>query len=306
MHSLCQLPSRRAQRSNFPASSRWIVLAVSLLVSMPAAISQQITVGGVSWHTDYSTAYHQAKQQQRMLLINFLPSDHNETQQSVEQAIADREQLQSQLDEVVLCRVSLDSELEVAGRERRLVDCEGFRELKGGAGFALVDLANPDASHYRDVVSVLPYASGKYYRWNIEGLAETLDLPPGSLSQRTMIWAVRMHPEAPQSTTGHFHGELATGAAAHSSYQAKVKQQGHQNFSSRSQRLGAIAGGSVSEVCAESWPGQSLIDSCIDCVASWRHSSGHWRGVSRPHRAYGYDIRRGGNGIWYGTGIFVD
>jgi hypothetical protein len=41
-------------------------------------------------------------------------------------------------------------------------------------------------------------------------------------------------------------------------------------------------------------------------VDSWRHSSGHWQGVSRPHRAFGYDIRRGRNGIWYGTGIFAD
>jgi hypothetical protein len=62
----------------------------------------------------------------------------------------------------------------------------------------------------------------------------------------------------------------------------------------------------VSEVCAESWPGQGMIDSCIDCVDSWRHSSGHWQGVSRRHRAFGYDIRRGRNGIWYGTGIFAD
>ena len=51
---------------------------------------------------------------------------------------------------------------------------------------------------------------------------------------------------------------------------------------------------------------QGMIDSCIDCVDSWRHSSGHWRGVSRRHRAFGYDIRRGRNGIWYGTGIFAD
>ena len=49
-----------------------------------------------------------------------------------------------------------------------------------------------------------------------------------------------------------------------------------------------------------------MLDSCLDCVDSWRHSSGHWQGVSGRHRAFGYDIRRGGNGIWYGTGIFAD
>jgi hypothetical protein len=64
--------------------------------------------------------------------------------------------------------------------------------------------------------------------------------------------------------------------------------------------------GSASEVVAESWPNQTMIDSCLDCVDSWRHSSGHWGAVRRQHRFFAYDIRRGRNGIWYGTGIFAD
>jgi hypothetical protein len=62
----------------------------------------------------------------------------------------------------------------------------------------------------------------------------------------------------------------------------------------------------ASEVVAESWPDQNLIDSCIDCVDSWRHSPGHWRAVRGRHRLFGFDIRRGRNGIWYGTGIFAN
>jgi hypothetical protein len=121
-----------------------------------------------------------------------------------------------------------------------------------------------------------------------------------------MIWAVRVHPEGPQSTWGQLHPALASGAMQQASYQADVQQQGHQNFGTRFQSLSAAAGSSVSEVCAESWPNQNMIDSCLDCVDSWRHSSGHWRGVAGRHRAFGYDIRRGRNGIWYGTGIFAD
>ena len=133
-----------------------------------------------------------------------------------------------------------------------------------------------------------------------------LDLPPGTLTQRTMILAVRTHPEAPASTYGMHHPTLAVGATQHSAYQASLGVQGHQNFESRYGQLSGAAGGSVSEVVAESWPGQNMIDSCIDCVQSWRHSPGHWRGVAGRHRAFGYDIRRGRNGIWYGTGIFAN
>ena len=59
------------------------------------------------------------------------------------------------------------------------------------------------------------------------------------------------------------------------------------------------------EVVAESWPNQNLIDSCVDCVHSWRQSPGHWSAVQARQASYGYDIRRGGNGIWYATGIFA-
>jgi hypothetical protein len=60
------------------------------------------------------------------------------------------------------------------------------------------------------------------------------------------------------------------------------------------------------EIVAESWPGQGLTDACVDCVQSWRQSSGHWRNVRTPHGSYGYDIRQGANGIWYATGIFAN
>jgi hypothetical protein len=90
-------------------------------------------------------------------------------------------------------------------------------------------------------------------------------------------------------------------AASHSAHQARIRRQGHHGWDVRSQRLG----GAAAEVCAESWENQDLMDSCVDCVASWRQSSGHWSAVRSPQSSYGYDIRRGPNGIWYATGIFV-
>jgi uncharacterized protein YkwD len=97
-------------------------------------------------------------------------------------------------------------------------------------------------------------------------------------------------------------------AQAQSQYQADIGVQGHHNWDSRFQRIsGQLTGyAPPSEVVAESWPGQDLMDSCVDCVASWRQSPGHWSAVSGRHRVFGYDIRRGHNGIWYGTGIFAN
>jgi hypothetical protein len=292
-----------------------VALAVALMFAVrPAsevhAAPQQVSAGGVDWYVDYYEAYRAAAAEKRFLLINVTPAATSAGSQSLQQAaenyIAGSAHLQKQLSAVVRLRVPVDATIDVEGEPKRLLSSGAFNELAGGPGFVLIDLANERESYYGHAVSVLPYAGGKYYHWRPDYLSTILSVPAGTLTQRTMIWAVRIHPEAPQSTGGTFHPSLADGAMQQASYQANVGQQGHQNFGTRFHTLSAAAGGSVAEVCAESWPNQNLIDSCIDCVDSWRHSSGHWQGVSRPHRAFGYDIRRGRNGIWYGTGIFAD
>jgi hypothetical protein len=263
-----------------------------------------VMAAGLEWRTDYSAAYRAAKQHKRMLLVNMIGSGAQ--QQGVEQYIAQNRNLQRKLEQVERLRLPVDAMISVDGKEQRLLGFPAFSHLQGGPGFLMIDLRNEGQPYYGTAVSALPYASGKFYRWSSNHLAVMLDLPPGTITQRTMIWAVRVHPEGPQSTHGQLHPTLAHGATQHSAYQASLGVQGHQNFESRYHQLSGAAGGSVSEVVAESWPGQNMIDSCIDCVASWRHSSGHWRGVSRRHRAFAFDIRRGRNGIWYGTGIFAD
>jgi hypothetical protein len=265
-----------------------------------------VSAGGVDWYVDYYSAYRAAAGEKRFLLINVVPTNMSSAQQSAENYIAQSGRLQEQLKHVVRLRVSCDATICVEGQTRRLLSFGSFAELSGGSGFVLIDLCNTSESYYGHTVSVLPYAGGKYYHFRPDYLSTILSVPAGTLTQRTMIWAVRIHPERPQSTGGMHHPTLADGAMQQASYQANVGQQGHQNFETRFHSLSAAAGSGVSEVCAESWPGQNMIDSCIDCVDSWRHSSGHWQGVSRPHRAFGYDIRRGRNGIWYGTGIFAD
>jgi len=47
-----------------------------------------------------------------------------------------------------------------------------------------------------------------------------------------------------------------------------------------------------------------LLAAAIECVRCWRLSSGHWGAVRESHPVYGYDMKRGDNGIWYATGIF--
>jgi hypothetical protein len=121
-----------------------------------------------------------------------------------------------------------------------------------------------------------------------------------------LMFAVRIHPEAPASTKGEKDAVLTAEAHSHSKYQADIGVQGHHHWENRFQRiLGRLTGGLVpTEVVAESWPNQTLVDSAVDCVHSWRQSPGHWSAVNARHPRFGYDMRLGSNGIWYATGIF--
>lgn len=196
----------------------------------------------------------------------------------------------------VFCRLGMD-----AGGAA-LVGDPSLAEMRRGPGVFVVDhTGGPYAGR---IVSILPRSAGKFYSFSPAHIDELAALPQASLTQRSMILAVRLHPENPQSTSGTCDPVLCAEAEAHAAHQARIRRQGHHGWETRSQRIAAGRGGAA-EVCAESWEHQDLLDSCLDCVASWRQSGGHWNAVRSPQAAYGYDIRRGSNGIWYATGIFL-
>ena len=248
---------------------------------------------GVQRIDDYASALEAARASGAMLLVSVEPQS-GDPGDVVGQHL-ERPDVQERFGRSgtpwVFCRLGM---AEAAG----LVADPSLVELRRGPGVFVVDHAHP--RYAGRIVSILPRRAGKYYRFTTSHVDELAALPEGSLTQRSLILAVRIHPENPQSTQGSCDPSLCAEAESHSAHQARIRRQGHHGWDVRSQRLG----GAAAEVCAESWEHQDLLDSCVDCVASWRQSSGHWRAVSGHHAAYGYDIRRGGNGIWYATGIF--
>jgi hypothetical protein len=272
-----------------------------------------VTVAGLNWHTDYVAACDDAQIAKKILLVNFVPRDTSDAQRGFEKFLQTDKAVRAELKDYVLVRVDEDERaggmlvpLRKKNRDR-LIDDAAFKHLGRKPGLAMLDFRNAKDSYYGDVVTVLPFANGKYYRWKNSQFAVALDLPAGTITQRMMVWAVRIHPEKPQSTVGTMHPELIALATKHSEYQARIGVQGHQHFETRAQTVRFVTqSNQVSEVVAESWENQDLIDSSIDCVLSWRQSPGHWAGVRSRHRLYGYDIRQGTNGIWYGTGLFAN
>ncbi len=235
---------------------------------------------------EYAEAYAKAEQQCRMLVLYFHDKEDGQCRQFEREALNDPT-VRAKLRGCVFARPPLSIAPEA---------------LHGRPGVVIIDLTG--SSHHGRVVSAFPLTRKLSY--TPEQMNIILTLPPGSLTQRTLIYAVRVHPERPASTSGTFDPTLAKEAEQHSLHQAMIQRQGHHNWDRRFRRINAAlpAGLVACEVCAESWPDENLVEAAIECVRSWRTSGGHWRAVRTACPVYGYDMKRGSNGIWYATGIF--
>ncbi|MGO9112154.1 MAG: thioredoxin family protein [Thermoguttaceae bacterium] len=282
-----------------------LLVALSWILCCPLAMGgeRESRVVKVSWETDYGHALDVANRQQRMLLIVFYNPNDLQSQRLDSETLASAE-VQQKLQDFVCLRLPLDAKITCEGKEVVLLKHSALSEMLGRPGVAIADFAHADSKLHGCIVSVFPLTGGISY-----GPAEMkviLDLPPGTLTQRTLIYAVRIHPERPASALGCPDERLLVEAESHSQYQASIRLQGHHGWNSRFPRIAAMLGCSPREVCAESWPGQNLVESAIECVRCWRLSSGHWSAVQARNRAFGYDMKLGANGVWYATGIVAD
>lgn len=280
--------------------------AASVLAEEPAANLR--TEPAV--YEDYVAAVRAAREQQKMLFVLFChPDAKDASREAFETRALANPLVQAALSDFVVAKVPVNAKIKEGDREITLIEHGAYEYLEKRQGIAIVDFKHKGTRHYGYTVTAYPFRPAHYI--TPEALKVILTLPPGTLTQRTLIFAVRIHPERPGSTVGNFHPLLAGEAEKHSSHQASILLQGHHNWENRYHQISArlnekaeAAAGPV-EVCAESWPNQSLVDAAIDCVHSWRQSPGHWNAVRERHGLFGFDMKRGKNGIWYATGIFA-
>jgi hypothetical protein len=276
----------------------------TLWIAIPNWVGAAQVDAPAAWRDDYAAARDAALGARRPLLVWFYDAAHDEANARFHATVLSDTGVAERIRSAyVAVKVPLDVKSQTEGATGRLIDHQAFVELRGQPGLAIIDLADKDSPTHGLVVSIYPLASRSI---TPEHLTVLLNLPPGTITQRTLIFAVRTHPNRPASATGNMHPLLSTEAAAHSQYQARINFQGHHNWDARFQSINARlpAGHVAYEVCAESWPGQSLFDAAAECVDSWSQSSGHWGQVSRQAEYYGYDMQLGTSGIWYATGIF--
>jgi hypothetical protein len=257
-----------------------------------------------AWHEDYTKATDEAIAQKKDLVIYF--RGEGELDDAFDNA-----EVKKLLARFVCLKVPVDYKVE----GKRLLDCDALEDMMGKPGLAVISYHNKKLPTFATAVSTHPIADSRY-RWvphyGAEQIKITLDLPAfATLSQRSMIYAIRVHPEVPQSVYCTCHPAFLDHAAQHSRTQAGQQRQHHANLGTVSGMLrGKVEKGffGSQEIVAESWGrfvgGENVLEAAYSCIDAWRHSPGHWGGVAGRHTYFGYDVARGANGTWYATGIF--
>ena len=281
-----------------------IMFTTLLLAGLSIGLDSEASTPTQKWHDNYRDAATEAKTEGKMLLIVFCAEGDATKCDCLEEKVLDDPKVRVKLNDYACLRVPLDVMIGKGDKKQKLIDYPSLSEMHGRQGMAIIDYAHKDAEYYETVVSCFPMLNNKPY--SADKMLTILGLPSGTLTQRTLIYAVRIHPEHPASTEGQLSPILVKEAQSHSIHQASIRLQGHHNWENRFHRINGKLGNGLTacEVCAESWPGEGLLEGAIECVRCWRYSSGHWSAVRARHRCYGYDIRRGSNRIWYATGIF--
>lgn len=258
-----------------------------------------------TWLTDYDPAVERALKEKKDLVILF--QENGELEDAMKGT-----DVRKRLEKFICLKIPVTYKYE----GNALLEHEALRDMVGKPGLTIISYHDDKLPTHGYVISAHPFV-GSRYRWapryGVEEVKLILDLPAfATLSQRSMIYAVSVHPERPQSVYCQLHPAMLQHAQSHSRRQAGAHRLHHANLSAAISIIGSQMGvglGGASEVVAESGGrvvgGESVLEAAFGSVDGWRGSPGHWSAVSRPHRYYGYDIARGANGTWYATGIFA-
>jgi len=272
----------------------------------------------ISWETNYEDAVRRAKLSSKFLLLYLCADDNTEIHADVaalpvvsgcrkfDTIVLDDSSVRYGLHQYVLLKLPMDTKIVGEdGTPTTIYTLPGFEHLVGHPGLIVLDFAHWDKPYYEEVVGILPFLRGES---PTTGQTKTfLELPPGTLTQRTLTYAVRIHPDRPLSANGEPAPIVMQMAAEHALYQAERGVITHQNFGVRSSRCQEVLGsGTPAEICAQSQPGLGLFEGATACMRAWRNSSAHWSIAKRSQRYYGYDMARGKNGAWYAVGFFIN
>lgn len=252
----------------------------------------QKTVGERQWHQDYLAAYQQAIQDKQMLVMLFHDASNPDLSETRTSGFG-AENLQPLLDKHV--RVSLPINFVAPGTEpnapvTRLLEHRSFRHLRGQAGVAIVDLTDAQGPNFGRVVSALPLPSDG--RFSPEVLETLLQLPTGSIGQRSMILAVRTGVTGDNFTTGEANSQLHQLANRNARLMAQAEQAGSYDQAARVTAIRESFGDGIriGELLFATDGPTTVQEAAIQAVSKWMQSPEDRRVLNGSSFAYGIEL----------------
>ena len=273
----------------------------------------------IHWETDYKYAMRKAEDLARFLLIYlYADGDQDLPETSAylpvvpacmefETVVLEDDSVRSGLNRYVLLKMPMDAKVpDMDGGTQSLYSLPGFEHMLELPGLVVLDFSSRNMPFFGEVVGILPFMRGECP--TTKQATVFLNLPPGTLTQRTLTYAVRIHPDQPLSSDGEPLPIVVWETTAHALYQAERGIISHINFGTRSAKIKEMLGGEgkPAEICAMSQSGISLFEGALSCMRLWRYSSRHWAIAKKEHTYYGYDMALGRSGAWHGVGYFMD
>lgn len=123
----------------------------------------------------------------------------------------------------------------------------------------------------------------------------------GPIDEEPILAAARKYP-AVNVIDSERSNLLMDLAHTHAHAMAGAYAQSHVAFDSRAAIMFKNGFEKPYEICAESWNWQENLSQrelWEEAFKSWSKSPGHWGVCAKKHKAYGYAMSKGRNGIWY-------
>lgn len=265
-------------------------------------------IGPLTWHSDYLSAYVEASQQKRFLLMLFENSVGDDVPASKDNPLFTSE-LQPLLEQFSRVKLSVNAAMpsqKSTGQPTLLLEHRSFRHLQKQAGLAVVDLTDSESQNFARVVSVLPAGDGT--RFTKRELQTLFQLPAGSVSQRTLLFTIRTQVPETGLAMRRFSDTLSEMATRNSRYMAHLEQTGSFELEQRQEKVAKEFGpqAALRELVFATDSPTTIQDAALQAVAAWMTTSENFDTLNGSAAAMGMDLFQSPeSGRWYATCLIV-
>ncbi len=284
----------------------------SIVQSETAEVTKPETpVDSLKWHSDYIAAYVEASQKKRYLLMLFrdaiaggepLASIDDVFAPSMRPILEQFSRVELPLNAVMPILADKNNDSQKKGLPNLLLKHRSFRHLGTQPGIAVVDLTNRSSPNYARVVTVLPLPeSGQFQNGS---LTLALNLPKGTISQRTLLFAIRSTVPDSSLSMREFNSTLVELAHRNSRYMSSAGQTGSFDQETRQQRIEQEFGpqAELKQLVFATDSEATIHEAALQAVTKWIETSESFDVLDAPATEMGMDMFQNfESGRWFVT-----